>query len=248
MIFNRDVATSPSTKQNRSSVFDAEFGSVHYKRNPTAKTVRLRVADDGTLNATLPTRAPLYLLTRMIEASRHDIRKIIEQHKLKLPGYADGMNIGKSHQLRILYRTEGEPRGAINNQFITIVLPKGSDPSGANERQFIGLYVKKALFKEAKAYLPRRLSYLAEQLGYTYQKERFGHQRGRWGSCSTSGTISLNVALMNLPWELIDYVLIHELAHTKQMNHSPAFWSLVESAIPDYKICRKKLKMLSPIC
>jgi predicted metal-dependent hydrolase len=53
---------------------------------------------------------------------------------------------------------------------------------------------------------------------------------------------------MNLPFELIDYVLIHELAHTKQMNHSPAFWNIVETCMPDYKQHRKTLKSMSPIC
>jgi len=156
----------------------------------------------------------------------------------------DGEPIGKSHHLKIIRSS----RMAVKRykQQITVILgptDEITDPAVIRE---VRDAIAAALRVEAKSYLPKRLAYLARQLDCHYDKVRFSHASGRWGSCSTSGTISLNIALMKLPFELIDYVIIHELCHTKQMNHSPKFWALVEAADPSYKLHRRLLKSHSP--
>ena len=129
---------------------------------------------------------------------------------------------------------------------ISVEYPETLFHTDAKVQRALRPHLQKALQKEARAYLPRRLSYLADKYGFRYERIRYGTQKGRWGSCSSSGTISLNVGLMLLEPELIDYVLVHELCHTKQMNHSANFWSSVESCIPDYKERRKILKTKNP--
>jgi len=105
---------------------------------------------------------------------------------------------------------------------------------------------KKLLMSRAKKELPYRLEYLAKKHGYKYIRHRFSHASTRWGSCSSTGTISLNIALMKLPEPLRDYVLLHELAHTHHMNHSTAFWAEVAKLDPLYKRHRKALKLFTP--
>lgn len=105
---------------------------------------------------------------------------------------------------------------------------------------------KKLLTKKAKEYLPYRLEYFAKLYGYNYGRVRFSHASTRWGSCSSNGTISLNIGLMQVPEALRDYVLLHELAHLNHMDHSAEFWREVEEHDPQYKRHRKILKNYSP--
>ncbi len=105
---------------------------------------------------------------------------------------------------------------------------------------------KKILMKHAREYLPYRLEYFAKLYGYHYERCRLSHAATRWGSCSSTGTISLNIGLMQVPEILRDYVIIHELAHLNHMDHSAAFWQEVAQHDPRYKEHRKKLKMFSP--
>ena len=105
---------------------------------------------------------------------------------------------------------------------------------------------KKILMKKARDYLPYRLEYFAKLYGYHYEKCRLSHAATRWGSCSSTGTISLNIGLMQVPEVLRDYVILHELAHLNHMDHSAAFWAEVGEHDPRYKDHRNKLKKFSP--
>jgi len=98
------------------------------------------------------------------------------------------------------------------------------------------------LRKQAKVHLAGRLETLSDDTGLHYQKLSIRTQRTRWGSCSSSGNINLNDRLILLPAELADYVMLHELCHTRHLNHSTHFWQLVKSFKPDYKVQEKQLK------
>lgn len=249
MMFNRGDTASRSTNHTSAShIVDAEFGVVACRRSPQSRFVRIRVTNDGSVKATLPKRAPLYLVQELLESSRLEIREMVEEQKAKQIVYENGMRIGRSHRLAITYAQIEKPKKKFIGQEITLTLPESYRHQTADANSYIQTQVRSTLRREAAAYLPRRLRHLADSSGFSYEKERFGNQKGRWGSCSSSGTISLNVALMNLPLEVIDYVLIHELAHTKQMNHSQKFWQIVEEHMPDYRVHRKVLKSMSPIC
>lgn len=102
--------------------------------------------------------------------------------------------------------------------------------------------VQKRLRREARTFLPARLRELAQQVGVTVGRVSIRNQRQRWGSCSTSGAISLNWRLMSMPGWVRDYVIYHELMHTKRMDHSPAFWALVKEVCPNYEEARRWLR------
>lgn len=99
-----------------------------------------------------------------------------------------------------------------------------------------------ALVEEALKVIPERVEYFAKVIGVTYGKITIRNQKTRWGSCSSKGNLNFNCLLMLAPPEVLDYVVVHELCHRKQMNHSKAFWLEVEKVLPDYKEARKWLK------
>ena len=100
----------------------------------------------------------------------------------------------------------------------------------------------KKLADKALQHIPKRVSYYAKQIGVTYGKITIRNQKTRWGSCSSKGNLNFNCLLMLTPSEVIDYVVVHELCHRKEMNHSVAFWAEVEKVIPNYKEQVKWLK------
>lgn len=225
------------------TITDEEFGEITVRRSAKATQVKLKVAPDGTLRASLPLYAPLFLVKRLVKNSRQQLRKLLDNSHPHT-SYSDGMQIGKSHTLTVRPST----RLSVERHGTQIMVQLPATRSLAEDivTKQIREAVIGALRIESKSYLPKRLMFLAKQYGYSYKSIRFSHASSRWGSCSSTGTISLNIALMKLPFELIDYVIIHELAHTVQMNHSPEFWRLVSAHDPLYKQHRQQLKNETP--
>ena len=99
-----------------------------------------------------------------------------------------------------------------------------------------------ALAERALEIIPLRVAFFARQLGVTYGRITIRNQKTRWGSCSGKGNLNFNCLLVLCPPQALDYVVVHELCHRKEMNHSPRFWAEVEKAMPDYKVWRAWLK------
>jgi predicted metal-dependent hydrolase len=102
-----------------------------------------------------------------------------------------------------------------------------------------------AAHKDAALVLAReRLARFNRQYGFAVGKVRVGNQKSRWGSCNKKGDLSFNYRLMLLPEHLQDYVIVHELCHIKEFNHSAAFWALVAQTLPHWKELRKELRTM----
>lgn len=105
-----------------------------------------------------------------------------------------------------------------------------------------GMLLEKALRERARTVFAERLAHYAPRLGVAAPPLRLSSARTRWGSCSTRSGISLNWRLIFLPLAIVDYVVCHELAHLREMNHSPRFWSVVEQLCPDWRRRRLELR------
>ncbi len=155
---------------------------------------------------------------------------------VRAPMYAPQSDIG-----RILREKEGWIQKHIEK--IREMKEKKKETQGESmESEYLTNEEIKKLADKALQHIPKRVSYYEKQIGVTYGKITIRNQKTRWGSCSSKGNLNFNCLLMLTPPEVIDYVIVHELCHRKEMNHSGAFWAEVEKALPDYKEQVKWLK------
>lgn len=225
-----------------SKIQDPEFGAITVRRSKLSKQIKLKVDQRGKVSISMPPRAPLFLAKTLLAESRSQLRKHLMAARANQAVLRHGDLIGKTHRLVMTKGREYSSRLAGTELHVSAP----DDIESPQAQQFIKQAALKALRTQSKAYLSRRLATLAKNHGFSYNAVRFSNAGTRWGSCSSSGTISLNIWLMQLPFELIDYVLVHELSHTKHMNHSPQFWAAVESIMPDYRERRLALKAERP--
>lgn len=111
--------------------------------------------------------------------------------------------------------------------------PSATPLSDAERRYYIRI---------ARDIFTQKTAYYAQIMNVTYSRISIREQKTRWGSCSSAGNLNFNWRLIFAPETVLDYIVIHELAHRKEMNHSPAFYAVVESVLPDYKTSRKWLR------
>ena len=128
------------------------------------------------------------------------------------------------------------------SDWIERTLEKVAEENAAGEEAPLTFEDIQALAEQALRELPPRVRFWAGKLGVSYGRITIRNQRGRWGSRSGEGNLNFNCLLMLAPPEVVDYVIVHELAHRKQMNHSAAFWEEVEAVLPDYRERKKWLK------
>lgn len=225
---------------------DPEFGEIIINKRRGSRSIHIRVGTDGRYMATVPPFTPVVYIKQVVNNSREQLRKLAQNTSITQP-YTDGQCIGQQHMLAVVStQMVKKPEVKVLKGKLLVYLPPGFELSHPQVQQQVRDAAITILRREAKAYLPGRLAEIAAAHGFSYQRVRFSHAAGRWGSCSSTGTISLNIALMKLPTELIDYVLVHELCHTRQMNHSTAFWTEVAAIDPHYKLHKRQIAKHTP--
>jgi len=214
-----------------------------YKRRGTG-SLRLSIRHDGTIRVTIPAWMPYATGTEFVRARA----KWVQEHAL--PPTADLENqqlIGKAHRLRFEPSTTSvKPTSRVKQSQIIITHPATLSSSEPVVQKLARQASIRALRAQAERLLPIRLSELAKQHGFDYRSVSIKQLQGRWGSCDQNRNIVLNLFLMQLPWRLIDYVLLHELTHTNVMKHGPEFWSAMAHVEPNTPQIRKEIKAYKP--
>ena len=219
------------------------IGRVLFSKRRGSTHLRLSVTAAGVVRVSLPYWAP-YAAGIQFAKSRADW---VHSQLLKHDSAAliDGSAIGKAHRL-YFREVKGSIGVATRVTANEILISSSLSPDSAEVQAKARSAAEKALKKEADKLLPQRLAYLAEKHGYEYKSLKIRKLTSRWGSCSSGKVITLSYFLMQLPWPLIDYVLVHELLHTKFMHHGSLFWEQFESIMPGAKKLRKEVNTHKP--
>ncbi|HET7673416.1 MAG TPA: YgjP-like metallopeptidase domain-containing protein, partial [Candidatus Saccharimonadales bacterium] len=165
----------------------------------------------------------------------------ISKHRLPEPeGYKDGQMITEDTVLRIIETDKKRASYSIQPGSYIIYIP--SAYKEAKRKSVIEKYIKSLLKRECENRLVPLLERMAKNEKIRIKEIRVKSMKSRWGSCNHENVITLNSALVLVPVELAEYVLCHELAHTRHLNHGEKFWREVEKMLPDYKIRRKRMR------
>ncbi|OZA08218.1 MAG: hypothetical protein B7X97_07060 [Methylotenera sp. 17-45-7] len=218
--------------------------TIHYQleRRPR-RTVGLKITADGLIIHAPKRIAEYQLQTILLQKSDWIQKKLsaLQQNKMPPMQWQHGeklLLLGNQVTLAVKHDTRAK---AVNHQPGLLELAQPNHEAGAISRKVLQWYKKQAVVDFA-----RRLEIFSAKLGVAMPKLLISSARTRWGSCNSKQEIRLNWRLLQAPPHLINYVVCHELAHLKEMNHSVKFWAVVASIYPDYKQAEKELKAWSP--
>ena len=214
--------------ENQREWIDKTLGRMVLRVNARARNIIFRTKGDG-IYVTVPPRTSQVELVRALEQLRPRLEKsrskVPEKQKmgwgyqLDLPRFQMRIVEGKGSKIVARYREGG----------MNIECPSDTDFDDASLQVWLEKVIERGLKRTASACLPKRLMTLAHQAGLTYTGVKITSSKSRWGSCSAGKSINLSCYLLRLPDHLIDYVLLHELCHTVEMNHGERFWALLNS-------------------
>ena len=206
---------------------DTDFGQIIIRTRITARNISMRTKADG-LHVTVP---PYCLTSKIMSVVEEYRSRLLEKWEKVVPQPLDlnfridtpcfRLHLEQGRFSRFTLRTDEEG--------ITIYCPPDIDFSQKAIQELLRSAIIRALKKSAQTYLPPLLNELAAHYGFAYRKVKITGSKSRWGSCSAIGSINLSCYLMLLPPRLMDYVLLHELTHTREMNHGPKFWEILDS-------------------
>jgi predicted metal-dependent hydrolase len=214
-----------------------------FVRHPRARRYVLRLLPDGTPRVTIPRRgsrreAERFLLAQQDWVDRQ--RASLEERGAKRPPrlWAEGHHVLLRGVLLTIRHGAGSQGDGVRVDADTLVVTTREGRGTGDLRAIVTGW----LWRLARLELPARLHALGAQHGLEVKTVSVRSQRTRWGSCAPDGRVSLNWRLVQTPDPVRDYVLLHELMHLRQANHSKRFWRLVAAACPDYQAARHWLK------
>ena len=208
------------------------IGEVRIEKSPKAKRMNISIRPFEGIRVAIPHSLSYENAIKLIHQKRDWLLKnsakirYIENNKTVFDFDTDFQT--KKHKLCLIPEKRTDAGVYIGNGKIRVRFPDDLDVQDEAVQEVIRFGVEKAWKREALEYLPKRMTELANKFGFSYREVKIRNQKTRWGSCSGVDNINLSLQLMRLPDYLIDYVLLHELCHTRVKSHGKDFWSLLD--------------------
>jgi predicted metal-dependent hydrolase len=221
----------------------ADIGEIAIVRKRGARSMRLRIEPDGGIRLTIPWWVTHKVGLAFVYSKAEWIKS---QQSFSVLQLDSGMQFGDHCRLMIEHSDLTRPSSSWKNSELQIRLPHSMVIADPETQTWLKKAVLKQLRNHAEATLLSRLEFLADLHDFNYHSSSVRKLKARWGSCTSKQEITLNVYLVQLPEELIDYVLLHELVHTEHLHHGAGFWKRVEEVCPEFKAARKAIKAFQP--
>jgi predicted metal-dependent hydrolase len=227
--------------------FIEDLGIVTYRRYKKAKKYSIHVKPFHGIIVTLPYRASIESARQLVDEHRPWlIKKLASAHKaetdLSLDLSEGKVLVTRQHIMRATACDVESASWTLRDGTLTIFYPELTSLSDPETQSVLRTGLVAAYRAEAKQLLPLRVAYWADRFGFTYSRVVIKNMRSRWGSCSSTNVINLNLHLMRLNDSLIDYVILHELVHTKIKDHGAGFWRQLHTLVGNSKELDRQLK------
>ncbi|GAE82647.1 YgjP family zinc-dependent metalloprotease [Bacteroides reticulotermitis] len=204
---------------------DKEIGRLIIRVSPRAKSLVFRTKRDAVY-VSVPPGTTTNEVKRAVESLRKKLLAARQRQERPLIDLTYEIN---ADYFKLTLVSGEKDRFLANSSLgvMQVVCPPHADFADEDLQNWLRKVIEESLRRNAKEILPARLELLSKQAGLPYTSVKINSSQGRWGSCSARKNINLSYFLLLLPTHLIDYVLLHELCHTREMNHSERFWALL---------------------
>ena len=238
----RKLITTSNVEQ-RAALLAGKHITYTLKRSGKRRSIGLRIDDRG-LTVSMPLRASEKWLHSVLQDKAHWVVEKLEGWQTRIQPlirWQDGEKIdylGELLVLRVEQSLFAAPAATHGGELWVFV---GNGSQATSLEKTVSCWYK----QQAEQFFVQRVAYYAPLLKVAPRLVKLSEAKTQWGSCTANGSVRLNVQLIKLPPRLIDYVVVHELAHLRELNHSAAFWRVVESVCPDYVSLRAELKAIA---
>jgi len=223
-----------------------DFGKVRMIKSTRTRRISISARPFQPLRVTLPVFESFSRAEQFLEKKEKWIHKTLDKIRELEDHYTvfndDTTFHTHDHELKVERTVVDIPKVSLRDNRILVQLPEKSDIQSPEIQDIIRWGIKAAWRKEARKYLPVRLNELSKKHQLPYNRVTIKNNKSRWGSCSAKNNINLSLQLMRLPDHLIDYILLHELVHTRHKNHGKHFWRSLEKISPNAKSLDKEMR------